>query len=282
MIMVKIISAGRKLFEMNNVLKIFIPIIFLVLSWSCESDRRSAESKGSANYRWETFNKKYGGCDSLDQNCLRVFIEYPLFESDKANRHDSLNSFITKIILHPVFAGQTVRIPEDIFEQMLMEFRKFQGEFPQYPAEWELFRKVEILFNRHQIVSINFNEYMYTGGAHAGYTRLLRSFDLKTGKILSLSDFLFTEAQDSFLLSAESKFRQQKGLPKEHDLSLAGYWFPGNRFQLNDNFAFTEKGIVFYYNPYEIAPYAMGATELLLPIDEIQNFLRDKSLIKSE
>jgi hypothetical protein len=35
---------------------------------------------------------------------------------------------------------------------------------------------------------------------------------------------------------------------------------------LNDNFALTATGIVFYYNPYEIAAYAAGPTLLELPL----------------
>ena len=273
------IYAEEKMLKINSVLKVFLPIIFLLFSWSCDGKRHDNQSEVSVEFRWESFNQKYGNCDSLDQNCLRVFIEYPRFTSKKTICSDSLNHYIDQIILHPIFAGQPVKSPEDIFQQLELEFIKFQKKFPEYPTEWELLRKVDILYNRHQIVSLSFNEYIYTGGAHPGSTRLLRSFDLKTGERMTLTDLLFKENIDTFLQSAENKFRQQKGLLTDHDLAEAGYWFPGNRFQLNDNFALTENGIIFYYNPYEIAPYALGATELLLPFNEIQKFLRDKTLI---
>jgi hypothetical protein len=46
---------------------------------------------------------------------------------------------------------------------------------------------------------------------------------------------------------------------------------------LNDNFAVAKRGIIFYFNSYEIAPYAMGPTELLIPyakLSGIISFLR--------
>jgi hypothetical protein len=43
---------------------------------------------------------------------------------------------------------------------------------------------------------------------------------------------------------------------------------------INDNFYISEKGIGFFYNEYDIAPYVMGPTEVLVPYEAIKPYIR--------
>jgi hypothetical protein len=47
----------------------------------------------------------------------------------------------------------------------------------------------------------------------------------------------------------------------------------------NDNFFITGGGIGFFYNPYEIAPYSSGSTEIFLPWEEILPLLKKESAV---
>lgn len=49
--------------------------------------------------------------------------------------------------------------------------------------------------------------------------------------------------------------------------------FEGDQFQLPLNIFYTDKGLLLYYNRYEIAAYADGPKELLIPYEELKNFL---------
>jgi hypothetical protein len=53
-----------------------------------------------------------------------------------------------------------------------------------------------------------------------------------------------------------------------------GYTFPEDRFALNDNYGFSREGISFFFNSYEIAPYVMGPTEVLIPYDRIREWIK--------
>lgn len=46
-----------------------------------------------------------------------------------------------------------------------------------------------------------------------------------------------------------------------------------NTIQTTTNFCVTQKGILFLYNPYEIAAYAYGEIELFIPFEEVKNVL---------
>ena len=47
----------------------------------------------------------------------------------------------------------------------------------------------------------------------------------------------------------------------------------------NDNFRLDAKGMTYAYNPYEIAPYAMGVIEFFVPYEEVRHLLRPQSII---
>ena len=47
-----------------------------------------------------------------------------------------------------------------------------------------------------------------------------------------------------------------------------------DHIEMNDNFYLMPNGIGFYYNPYEVAAYAVGTTDLFIPFSEIQAFLQ--------
>ncbi len=222
--------------------------------------------------------KHFGDCDSSGQNCVKVYLRYPVFSYPVTDIFDSINAFINTLILKPPFIHYQIKTPQDIFDYLSADYRRLQQDFDGYQSGWELLRQIEVLFNRKNILCLNFNEYIYTGGAHPAYTRLFYIFDLNTGKRLGLSDIIDPQKYDSLLHYIEAEFRSQKGLAKDQDLLAAGFWFPENRFTLNQNFGAVDDGVIVYYNYYEIAPYAMGPTEIFINCEEMKYFLSQKNL----
>ena len=43
----------------------------------------------------------------------------------------------------------------------------------------------------------------------------------------------------------------------------------------SENFILGNETITFVYNPYEIAPYAVGSTELIIPFGDIKDLLKN-------
>ena len=87
---------------------------------------------------------------------------------------------------------------------------------------------------------------------------------------------LFEFFETELVKAAEAAFRKQRELSPESDLLENGFEFPDNRFRLNDNYGFTNDGVVFFYNSYEIAPYAAGPSEVFIPYSEISDWLKFK------
>ena len=47
----------------------------------------------------------------------------------------------------------------------------------------------------------------------------------------------------------------------------------------NNNFAITRDGLIYYFNPYEIAPYVAGIIQVRVPYEELRLILRPGSLL---
>lgn len=48
----------------------------------------------------------------------------------------------------------------------------------------------------------------------------------------------------------------------------------------NGNFYITDESINYVFNPYEIAPYYMGQTEVTIPFARIRNILKPNSIVQ--
>ncbi len=121
----------------------------------------------------------------------------------------------------------------------------------------------------------------YTGGAHGMYSSTFYNIDLKTLRPLHLDDLFegedYKEALTDLLwnqLMADNKVATHQAL---EDM---GYTSTGD-LEPTENFYLSKDGITFYYNVYEITPYAMGAVKITLPYDMIDRLLKqDQPIIK--
>ena len=87
----------------------------------------------------------------------------------------------------------------------------------------------------------------YEGGAHGIHQKLIMNFDEKTGQLLTLSDV--------FVPGFET--------------TLRGYLYSMDMFA-PENFSLNDEDVTFVYNPYEIASYDKGMTELTIDNDELE------------
>ncbi len=142
-------------------------------------------------------------------------------------------------------------------------------------SEWEVSRAASLLAVDEAVVSVKISSEGYVGGAHGFHDERLISFDAKTGRALTWDDLIGGGSRAPLLRVAEAEFRKVRNVPLTESLRDAGFEFPeGADFALPSNFAVTQEGVRLHYNPYEIAPYVMGATDLVIPADVASGVLR--------
>lgn len=118
---------------------------------------------------------------------------------------------------------------------------------------------------------INLN--MYEGGAHGIHQQLVMNFDEKTGKQITYDD-LFVQGHEHRLremlleeLKRQTKTNSLEELQEQDYLLTMDIYAP-------QNFILGDDEITFIYNPYEIAPYAKGNTELTLPYSALKEIMK--------
>lgn len=114
----------------------------------------------------------------------------------------------------------------------------------------------------------------YEGGAHGINQLLTMNFDTNTGRLLTKDDIFaagYEQPLQEMLLQA---LMEKTGLNSLSELHEKGYLYSMDIFP-SENFILGDETITFVYNPYEIAPYALGSTELVLPYSQLNKILNN-------
>lgn len=257
---------------------LFSTALLLLMVTYGKIDKAEIKILESITYETVTLEKTYGACDSSDNNCASIFISYPeILTALTPQAQDSITSFIRHSLQSSVLApapGEPVaENPETIVARFIEFYKEYGMESPNFSSKWWITKEIKIFYQDANVVSLSdYHEY-YMGGAHPNYGVYYTNFDANTGRRLLLADIFIRNYYDRLNAIGERKFRQLKQLSANDDLIEAGFSFENDKFKLNDNFAIGDSGIVFYYNNYEIAAFAMGPTELLLPYVDLKDII---------
>ncbi len=150
-------------------------------------------------------------------------------------------------------------------------YLELQQLYDDEPTGWEATIEGSISYEDANFITIALDSYLFTGGAHGYASKRFLNFDKRKGIELDNSE-LFKNVAD-FRTFAEAMFRQKEDIPKDKSINYTGFMFEQDSFYLPENMGFTPKGLKLLYNPYEVASYADGTIELLLPHREVKKYL---------
>ena len=240
--------------------------------FSCATSNETKETPVS--FELKTFRlESQGGCKADTLQCAYFEVTYP----DFAGMQPEVSSIVRKKIDaavslgNPESQGQSM---EEIGQIFIKDYDDFKTEIPDAFGGWHYTAKVDVEVLTDSLLSLSINDEYYTGGAHGGSGVYFINIDPRTGEEFTLDD-LFKPGYDDALTNLGNKiFRQTRQLSDTSSLSENYFEFPEDKFQLNKNYGFTEEGVVFFYNSYEIAPYAAGPTQVLIPYKDLKEWIR--------
>lgn len=269
-----------------------LSLLLLLAFMGCEFGDKAKDNKireeipafqgTSVAYEIVSIDKVGGPCvEDENKSCVEVKIRYPnITVGAPQTVLDNLNRNIQSTILDYAFISEKPDNFESLISEIQNEFESVNKEFPKYNTPWQLEVNSDIIFQDSLFISVASTIYSFTGGAHSNSYQVYRSYNLASGKALELSDLLGVGYELDLNEAAELEFRMAKQIPPSRDLDDEGYFFEGNRFKLNSNFAIMNKSLLFYFNPYEIGPYSLGATELELKLTDYVMLIKDGSVIE--
>lgn len=143
----------------------------------------------------------------------------------------------------------------------------------------ELSLENKIFYSDSLVLSIQKNLYTYSAGAaHGLHGTGYYNIDLQGKGILSEGDLFVDGYVPELTKIIQSHLLKTYGKQTAQELEESEGIYVSD-LTPNDNFAIGAKGLTYCYNPYEIAPYAMGIIEIFIPYEALTNILRPGSIL---
>lgn len=170
----------------------------------------------------------------------------------------------------------------DRFEQDAFGLEKsLQAEVEEYVKEaqaadfpirnFSLYSRFQQGYLNSRILSLTVNYYQYTGGAHGITDRRPYNIDLGTGQDLALKDLFGTNFDYDSIINKEisRQINNNKEIYFEGDMGFQG-------ISEDQDYYLQDDALVVYFQQYEIAPYAVGIPEFVIPLSLFgENFRTD-------
>lgn len=182
----------------------------------------------------------------------KIDIAYPQFSGEPADKVQVLNQSVAKLVNG---------------EKMKVNIRGPKIDPPEIPYWFNC--TYESLLETPHLVSIVFHYNKFCGGAHGDSWSVPFNFQvLPVAKKLSLND-LFGKPVDLNILSNLCRLELYKKLNNSDSMSVMSGTDPKDAKNLS-LFCFDKTGVVFYFEPYQVAPYSEGPQELRLSYGKLR------------
>ncbi|MCE5331836.1 MAG: RsiV family protein [Bacteroidales bacterium] len=137
------------------------------------------------------------------------------------------------------------------------------------------------LLNDERIYSYGINRYVFMGGAHGLSNVNYFNFDLRTGKKITEKELFKDDYATKLSELIKVRIVEQSIEDQDSDtiLNLEDTDFWVDAIKPNGNFYITDESINYIFNPYEIAPYYMGQTEVIIPFYRLKDILKPNNVI---
>lgn len=219
-----------------------------------ENDKQAAdspESNSPTGDKASTTNIKVSESHYNDKD----FLSYPQVSGVKSKSAEkNINEALTKAA-EKSYQGYLSLMKE----QEEIQDEDYCKEMPD-SCQYAYSLSFEVKYNSNGKLCILYYDYQYTGGAHGNGIATLYNFDTKTGKQYRLDDILTNPA----LYSAVEEYAFNY-LSTHEPFSM----FVKNRndFTVDQNtqFSYADDGIHLIFQEYEVASYAEGHPEILIP-----------------
>ena len=148
-----------------------------------------------------------------------------------------------------------------LFERDSVDYRSFVKDSEGQFVELHLVANVEI--DNDDYLSVKIQNYSYLLGAHGNSEHKFFTFKKSNCSILDLSDIIDFSIDNSDSLLNNLLVANFENVDNCFDsIPTASSDF--------EKFALTQKGVLFWYDAYELGAYACGSAEILIPYKELK------------
>ena len=146
------------------------------------------------------------------------------------------------------------------------------------PMSYEFSYEVMPLVTAPRYVTMLYNSYIFTGGAHGGAASIGQTFAASDGNMLGMD--MFRPGTTDKVLELVKKGLMEQYFEVKTEKEFNDMLLVNNgtlSFPVNPPY-FEEKGVCFLYQQYEIAPYAAGMPQCLIPFETLRPYFTEATL----
>jgi len=245
-------------------------VVIIGLMSSCSQLAKKEEAKVS--FEMKSFHAESENCKTDSTSCATFDVTYPEFpQLDTAVQAIIANQLSGIVTNGEEGSAQSI---EEEGKNFVEDFAQMKSEMPDLVMTWYFKSTSNVLIASDTLISVQVDVDSFMGGAHGMYNTGFINVNSKNGAPYLIDSFLKPGYQEFLAELGEEEFRKEQELADTTSLEAAGFSFPENRFQLNDNYGFRKEGIVFFYNSYEVGPYSMGSTEIIIPYEKLGGWFK--------
>ncbi len=219
--------------------------------------------------------------DSCKPSDVCTYFKLNYLEATSGKIKDKLNKLINTELLYGTQIGDTLPVSiKAAADSFMVSYVQTKKQFPDMPGAWFWEYNMKIYTETEKVLCLTSESFTFMGGAHPNSFVGFYNINKETGDTLSLKDLLVPGFETKLGELIDKKYREMKGLKPGDNLQEKGDLFD-NKITFNYNAAIAKDGgLMFYYNPYEIAPYAVGPIMITLSTKELGDLIGPNSLIK--
>ena len=159
------------------------------------------------------------------------------------------------------------------FEKELKEFYDPDNEYKETFA-YEYTQKGTVSDKSPEgIIAYTNRIEMYTGGAHGGALESYINFNEKTGNIITCGELFGNNQEAVKKLIKEQIIKDNDCKTEEELVEKRSIFSLGDVYISNNNFLIEKDGIMFCFNPYDIAPWSEGFIFAKLSYKELEGLI---------
>lgn len=155
------------------------------------------------------------------------------------------------------------------YQRYSKDYRSMQDLYAQFPKAASLRghfydEKATVIYKNEHYMSLEFSQSAFTGGAHPNSWSDHWIIDLRSKNTIAFHE-LFSE-NDLILIKRLSDKEIKKTFKVK---SLEQILFTRD-YEISKDIYLLKNGVVFQYNPYEIAPYSTGPIQVFIPFRKLK------------
>lgn len=191
---------------------------------------------------------------------LSYKIEYPQFRSAK------FSAAVNR--MNPIYKRQALAFERYCKKNLFaMAVKQYEDSVANgYPVRtFEALLTFKTTYNQNCAISLYFDRYEFTGGAHGSTTRYASTWNLQYASPVMLRQMFPARVNYRQYLIGSVNYQIARKIKNGENIYFEDYEKNVEKYFNANNFYLTKLGAVIYFQQYEIAPYASGIVEFMIP-----------------